>query len=72
MPAAKPFMKIVTGGMLMPPKVPILPDFDMPAARYPARKAAWSVWNVSSFALSSVMSSPASKSKKSTSTIANF
>jgi len=26
-------MKIVTGGMLMPPKVPMTPDLETPAAR---------------------------------------
>jgi len=39
-------MKMVTGGISMPPKVPTLPLWLMPAARYPARKAAWSVANV--------------------------
>jgi hypothetical protein len=40
-------MKIVTGGMLMPPNVPILPLLLIPAARYPASIAASSVWKMS-------------------------
>jgi hypothetical protein len=40
-------MKIVTGGMLIPPKVPTTPVSVTPAARYPARKAASSVAKLS-------------------------
>src|SRR5439155_2551457 len=40
-PSAKPSMKMVTGGILMPPYVATLPDLEYPAARYPARSPAW-------------------------------
>ena len=38
-------MKIVTGGIFRPPYVPTTPVLLMPAARYPARNAAWAVSN---------------------------
>ncbi len=39
-------MKAVTGGMLMPPNVPTMPVWVIPAATYPARNPASSIWNV--------------------------
>src|SRR6266545_2479087 len=44
-PSTKPSMKMVTGGIFRPPYVPTTPDLLTPAARYPARNAAWAVSN---------------------------